>query len=71
MTDRADLGQLRNTISSQGASIGRHAELLCGLMEGVQTLAKRHDQALDMLREQFRGLAGGEICHGGNPTTPQ
>ena len=56
MTDPADLDQLRNAISSQGATIGRHEKLLHGLMEGFQDVAKRHDLALDALREQFRGL---------------
>jgi hypothetical protein len=60
MTDPADPGQVLNFISSQGASIGRHEEFSCGLMEGVQTLAEQHDWALDMLQEQFRGLAGGQ-----------
>ena len=49
MTGPADPDQLRNSISSQGASIGRHEELLRGLLEGVQTLAERHDRALAML----------------------
>lgn len=37
--------------------MGRHKELLRGLMEGFQTLAERHDQALNTLQEQFRGLS--------------
>ena len=56
MTDPADLDQLRNAISSQGAIIGRHKELLRGLMEGFQDVAESHDLALDALREQFRGV---------------
>ena len=51
MTAPADPGQLSNAISSQGASSGRHEEVLLGLMEEVQTLAERHDRALDMLLE--------------------
>ena len=47
MTDPADLDQFRNTISSQGALIGSHKELLRGLMEGFQDMAERHDLALD------------------------
>eukprot|EP00063_Salmo_salar_P023125 XP_013997960.1 PREDICTED: protein FAM127C-like [Salmo salar] len=38
MTDPVDSDHLRNAISSQGATIGRHKELLRGLMEGFQTL---------------------------------
>uniref|UniRef100_A0A8K9V5D1 DUF4939 domain-containing protein n=1 Tax=Oncorhynchus mykiss TaxID=8022 RepID=A0A8K9V5D1_ONCMY len=60
MTDPAHPDQLRNAISSQRASIGRYEILLRGLMEGVQTLAERHAQALDMLLEQFRGSSGGQ-----------
>jgi hypothetical protein len=57
MTDPEDLDQLRNAISSQGTTIGRHEELLRGLTEGFQAVAERHDLALDTLREQFCGLA--------------
>ena len=57
MTAPADSNQLRNTISSQGATIGRHEELLRGLMEGFQTLAELHDRALNTFLEQFRGLS--------------
>ena len=56
MTDPADLDQLCNAISSQGALIGRHEELLCGLMEGVQDVAESHNLALNALREQFHGM---------------
>ena len=56
MTDPADLDQLRYAISSQGATTGRHEELLRGIMEGFQATADRHDQALDMLREHVHGL---------------
>lgn len=31
--------------------------LLRGLMEGIQMLPERHDRALDILLEQFRGLS--------------
>jgi hypothetical protein len=58
MTDPADLDQLHNAISSQGATIGRHEELFPDLMEGIHTLVERHDGALNILLEQFRGLAG-------------
>ena len=65
MTDPADPGQLRNTISTQGAPIGMHEELLCGLMEGVQTLKASG---------QFAGanpwVVWEATYHGGNPTTP-
>jgi hypothetical protein len=57
MTDPADSDQLRNALSSQGATICRHEELLCGLMEGLQTLAESHDQALNTLLDQFLGLS--------------
>ena len=53
MTDPADSDQLHTAVSSQGATIGRHKELLRGLMEGFQTLAERHDHALNTLLEQF------------------
>jgi hypothetical protein len=53
MTDPADPGQLRSSISSQGTSIGGNEELLRGLIEGVQMLPERHDWVLDMLLEQF------------------
>jgi hypothetical protein len=63
MTVPADPGQLRDAISSQGAAIWRHKELLCGLMDGVQTLAERHDRAWNSLREA--------AYHGSNPAAPQ
>ena len=56
MTDPADSDQLRNAISSQGATTGRHEELLRGLMVGFQTLAERYDCTLNTLLEKFRGL---------------
>jgi hypothetical protein len=56
MTGPADLDQLPNAVSSQGATIGRHENLLHGLMEGFQAVVERHDLALDALREQFCGL---------------
>lgn len=56
MTDPAHLDQLRNAISSQGDIIGRHEDMLRGLMEGFQDVAECHDLALGALREQFRGL---------------
>ena len=56
MTDPADLDQLRNTISSQGATIGSYEEILRGLMEGFQDVAERPDLTLDTLWEQFCGL---------------
>eukprot|EP00063_Salmo_salar_P041704 XP_014016539.1 PREDICTED: uncharacterized protein LOC106580245 [Salmo salar] len=56
MTDPAAPGQLRDAISSQGATTGGHEELLRGLMEGVQRL-EHHDRALDSLLEQFRRLS--------------
>ena len=56
MTDPADLDQLCNAICFQGALIGRHEEMLHGLMEGCQDLIEHHDLALDALREHFRGL---------------
>uniref|UniRef100_A0AAZ3SS91 DUF4939 domain-containing protein n=1 Tax=Oncorhynchus tshawytscha TaxID=74940 RepID=A0AAZ3SS91_ONCTS len=58
MTNPADPGQLRNTVSIQEATIGRRKELLRGLVEGVQVLAEHHDRALDSLLEKFRGLSG-------------
>ena len=58
MTDPADPGQLHNAISTQGATIGKHKELLRGLVEGVQTLAKCHERALDSLLEQFHRFYG-------------
>ena len=57
MTEPTDVDQIPNALASQEAIIGRHEELLRGLMEGFQTMAERHDQALDTLREQFRGLS--------------
>lgn len=57
MTNTADSGQLRNAVCSQGATIGRHKELLYGLMEGFQTFAERQDHAFNTLLEQFRGLS--------------
>ena len=57
MTDPADSYQLRNAISSQGATVGRHKELLQGLLDGFQTLAECHDCALNTLQEQFPGLS--------------
>ena len=57
MADPADLDQLRNTVSLHGATIGRHEELLQNLMEGLHTLAERHDQGFKSLLEQFRGLS--------------
>ena len=57
MTDPADLDQLCNAISSQEVTIDRHEYLLCGLMEGFQDVAERHDLELDALWEQFRGLS--------------
>jgi hypothetical protein len=56
MTDPADLDQLCNTISSQGALIGRHQVLLLGLVEGFHDVAERHYLAFDAMRDQFRGL---------------
>ena len=56
MTDPAASDQLCNALSSQGATISRHEELLHGLIEGFQTLDECHDQALNTLLEQFRGL---------------
>ena len=50
MTDPADPGQMRDGVSSQGATIVRHEELLRGLMEGIQTLAGR--QATTVLTPQ-------------------
>ena len=44
MTDPADSDQLHNAVSLQGATIGRHEELLQCLMEGLHTWAERHDQ---------------------------
>ncbi|KAM9416128.1 LOW QUALITY PROTEIN: SH2 domain-containing adapter protein E-like [Salvelinus alpinus] len=60
MTDPADLDQLRNVVSSQGVTIGRHEELLQSLMEGFQTLAECQDRAFNTLLEQFRKLSGDE-----------
>jgi hypothetical protein len=47
MTDPGDSDQFRSAFSSQGAIIDRHEELLQGFMEGFQTLAERHDRALN------------------------
>jgi hypothetical protein len=55
MTDPADSDQLHNTVSLQGATIGRHEKLLQCLLEGHHTLAECHDQAINTLLEQFRG----------------
>ena len=54
MTDSAELNQLRHTVSLQGATIGRHEELLLDLLEGLRSLTERHDQAI---MEQIRELA--------------
>ena len=56
MTDPADLDQLCNAISSQGALIGRHQELLLGLVEGFHDVAKRHYLAFDAMLHQLCGL---------------
>ncbi|XP_071231734.1 voltage-dependent L-type calcium channel subunit beta-2-like [Salvelinus alpinus] len=53
MTDLADSDRLCNTLSSQGATIGRHEKLHRGLMEEFQILADRHDRAFNTLLEQF------------------
>nr|XP_029492938.1 substance-K receptor-like [Oncorhynchus nerka] len=58
MTDPADPGQLRNAISTHGATIGRHEELLRGHVERVQTFAECHDRMFDSLLEQFHGMSG-------------
>jgi hypothetical protein len=71
MTNPAVPGQLRNAISTQGSTTGRHKELLRGLVEGVQTLAQHCDRALDSLLEQFHGLSGMAAYHSGKPTAPQ
>jgi hypothetical protein len=55
-TDPADLDQLRNTISSQGAVFSRHEELLRCLMEGFKDVAECQDLALFALQEQFHGF---------------
>ena len=57
MTDPADSDQLRNTVSSLGATIGKHEELLQVLIEGFQTLAECQDRAFNTLLEQFLGLS--------------
>ncbi|XP_071210165.1 uncharacterized protein [Salvelinus alpinus] len=57
MTEPADSDQLCNTVSSQGATIGRHKELLHNLMEGFHTLAEYHDDAVSALLELLRGLS--------------
>ena len=55
MTDPADSDQLCNTVSSQGATIGRHEEILHYLMEGFHTLVEHH--AISAMLEQFRWLS--------------
>jgi hypothetical protein len=57
MTNPADSDQLHNTVSLHGATIGRHVELLQNLMEGLHTLAERHDQGFKSLLKQFHGLS--------------
>jgi hypothetical protein len=57
MTDPADSDKLHNTVSLQGATIGRHEELLHNLVEGLHILAERHDHAFHALLEQFCGLS--------------
>jgi hypothetical protein len=53
MTDPADTDQFHNNISSEGAIIKRHEELLLGLLDGFQTLAERYDCALNTLLDNL------------------
>ena len=57
MTDPADSDQLRNAVCLQGATIGRHEELLQNLMEGFHILEEQHDQGFNSLLEQFCRLS--------------
>lgn len=62
MTDPADLDQLHHAVSLQGATIGRHHELLQGLLEGLSSLTESHDHGLKAIMEQIRELAQ-TVCH--------
>jgi ABC-type transporter Mla subunit MlaD len=53
MTYPADLDQL----SQQGATIGRHQELLQGLLEGLSSLKERNDHELKAIMEKVMELA--------------
>ena len=53
MTDPADLDQLRQAVSLQGATIGRHEELLQGRLEGLSSLTEGPDYGLKAILVQF------------------
>nr|XP_046210762.1 protein LDOC1-like [Oncorhynchus gorbuscha] len=57
MTDPADSDQLHNAVSQQGATIGRHKELLHCLMEGLFTLAVSQEPRLPP-PEHYAGDSG-------------
>ena len=52
MTDPADSAQLHNTVSLQGATIGKHEELLQNRIEGLHNLEECHDHMFNSLLEQ-------------------
>ena len=57
MTDPADLNQLHHIVSLQGATIGRHEEVLQDLLEGLHSLTECHDQGFKAIMEQISELA--------------
>ena len=57
MTDPADLNLHHHAVSLQGATIGRHEELLQSLLEGFSSLMEHHEHGLKAIMEQVRELA--------------
>lgn len=70
MTDPADLDSIQHAVSLQGATIGRHEELLQDLLEGLNSLTEHHDQGFKGTMELIKELTHRLSAIPENPQSP-